>query len=85
MTYLNNCYIFVSTNNKTMKKFFKKIFNTNTGYYLIERVYEYNCKIYIGYVLCQGYIMFGIPGYKRLGIFVDKSEADEALKFLTNE
>ena len=60
----------------------KKLFNSNTGYFLNTHVYDYQGKPQIGYVLCKGYIMFGIPGYDRLGVFIDKDEAETALNNL---
>jgi hypothetical protein len=57
----------------------KKLFNTNTGYFLNTLTYFYNGKVETGYILCKGYIMFGIPGYSRLNVFVDKNEAEAAL------
>ena len=41
----------------------KKIFNLNTGYFIKELIYDYESKYYIGYMICKGYIIFGIPGY----------------------
>lgn len=43
--------------------FFKKIFNLNTGYFIKKLPYEYENKYYIGYMICKGYIIFGISGY----------------------
>jgi hypothetical protein len=58
---------------------FKKIFNFNTGYFINETLYWYNGKLEIGYVLCKGYILFGLFGYDRINVFVDKTEANNAL------
>lgn len=63
---------------KKIKSLFKKVFNTNTGYFIQTHLYFYGGKPAVGYVLCKGYIMFGIPGYDRIGVFVDKAEAKEA-------
>ena len=57
----------------------KKLFNSNTGYFINTLTYFYKGKVEIGYILCKGYIMFGITGYSRLNVFVDKSEAESAL------
>ena len=57
----------------------KKLFNTNTGYFIKNQTYSYEGKVEIGYILCKGYIMFGIPGYDRLNVFVDKNEAEATL------
>ena len=57
----------------------KKLFNSNTGYFLKTHTYYYNGNLEIGYILCKGYRMFGIAGYSRLNVFVDKKEAEAAL------
>ena len=62
---------------KKIKSLFKKVFNTNTGYFIKEVSYFYEGKPEVGYVLCKGYIMFGIPGYDRIGVYIDKSEVEE--------
>jgi len=56
----------------------KKIFNTNTGYFIKRVPYQSEGRHYIGYVLCRGYIMFGIPGYDKIEVYTDKTEAEEA-------
>jgi hypothetical protein len=68
------------SNNKQNKvrKMFKKIFNTNTGYFIKTIVYFYKENSSIGYVLCKGYLMFGIPGYDVVNIYTDEAEAKEA-------
>ena len=68
-------------NNKqsSIKKLFNKIFNTNTGYFIRSHVYKYNGTRQIGYILCKGYIMFGIPGYDRIEIYLTREEALYAL------
>lgn len=58
-----------------MKNIFKKLFNLNTGYFINEVSYFYEGRTYIGYVLCKGYVLFGIPGYDKIDCFVDKSDA----------
>jgi len=65
------------SNNKQSKvrEMFKKIFNTNTGYFIKPHVYRYSETQEIGYILCKGYIMFGIPGYDRIEIYLDWEEA----------
>ena len=63
---------------KKIKSLFEKVFNTNTGYFIKEVSYFYKGVNAVGFILCKGYIMFGIPGYDRVGVFVDKAEAKEA-------
>lgn len=65
-----------------MKNLFKKLFNTNTGYFIKSVFYYYNGENHIGYIICKGYIMFGIPGYDRIEILIDKTEAETKLKKL---
>jgi hypothetical protein len=57
----------------------KKLFNSNTGYFLNTQTYYYKGNFEIGYILCKGYKIFGIHGYRRLNVFVDKNEAEAAL------
>ena len=64
-----------------MRKLFKKLFNTNTGYFLKSVVYFYEGKAQIGYILCKGYILFGISGYDRINYFVDKEAANKEINF----
>lgn len=66
-----------------MKKiidFFKSGFNTNDGYSVLTRVYEYRGKYEIGYILVKNYKMFWIPGYDRIDLFVDKQSLEKYLK-----
>lgn len=67
-----------------MKKIFKKIFNLNTGYFVNPVPYDWEGKTYTGYTVCQGYILFGIPGYSRVGFFVDKEDADGHMEIWQN-
>lgn len=64
---------------KTLKKILNFFFNPNTGYYLNPVPYEYKGESCMGYVLCKGYVILGIPGYERIDIFPDREEAEEAL------
>ena len=63
-----------------MKKIFKKLFNLNTGYFINQVPYDYEGKTYTGYIVCQRYVLFGIPGYDRVGFFVDKDDADRHME-----
>lgn len=65
---------------KKLKELFEKAFNTNTGYFIKKVIYWYQGRSEVGYVLCRGFVMFGIPGYDRLGVFVDQEDAIRDLK-----
>ena len=62
----------------SVRQMLKKIFNTNTGYFIKTVVYFYREDSKIGYVLCKGYLMFGIPGYDVVEIYIDETKAREA-------
>jgi hypothetical protein len=62
----------------------KKLFSTNTGYFLNTHLYDYEGDTYIGYVLCRSYVFFGIEGYTKIKVFVEKDEADAALRQMNN-
>ena len=63
-------------NNKqiSVRQMLKKIFNTNTGYFIKEVTYDFRGNYEVGYVLCKGYLMFGIPGYDVVRVYTDKTE-----------
>ena len=63
-------------------KWFKTLFNTNTGYFIDKLVYYYEGEPYLGYILCQGYVLFVIPGYDRVGIYCDKESLLNSMKIL---
>lgn len=65
-----------------MKRLFKKLFNFNTGLFINEVTYFHSpdATYYTGYVVCQGFVLFGIPGYDRVGHFVDKEDAVEHME-----
>lgn len=60
-------------------QFFKKGFDTNTGYSVAERLYPYENKLHIGYVLIKNYTMLWIKGYDRIEVFINKEELDKFL------
>ena len=62
-----------------MKKLFSKIFNLNTGTFIKELVYYYEGKAYVGYIVCRGYILFGLFGYDRLEYCLTKKEAENSI------
>ena len=61
-------------------KFIKSGFNTNLGYTAIERFYMYNGKPSMGYVLVKNYVIFWIPGYDRISVFIDRESLEEYLE-----
>ena len=56
-----------------------KIFNLNTGFFVNERPYDHDGKPYIGYELCKGYVILGIPSYQRIDLCHNKKSLDETL------
>ncbi len=62
-----------------MKNLFKRLFNTNTGYFLESCVYKYEGKYYIGYFLRKGYRLFGISGHDTIDSFLDMDSVNEYL------
>jgi hypothetical protein len=62
--------------------FFKNGFNTNAGYSTLDRIYYYDGKSYLGYVLVKNYTIFWINGYDRIAICSDKKELNETLERL---
>jgi hypothetical protein len=59
------------------------VFNPNTGYFLIKTPYIDTIaeEIEEYWILCQGYKMFGIDGYDRIGYFTDRNKAIKALSY----
>ena len=60
--------------------FIKSGFNMNLGYTVNERIYTYNSKPHLGYVVVKNYIIFWITGYTRIGLFVDRKAMKEYLE-----
>ena len=60
-------------------KFLKSGFNTNQGYTIIKRSYNYEGKPYIGYVLAKNFTIFWIPGYDRIEVFCDRESLEHYL------
>lgn len=59
-----------------------KLFNLNTGYFINNIRYYYNSKPYLGFQLCKGYRIFGIPGYDTLALCCDRESLENELKVL---
>lgn len=75
-------YSIKQSNMKKIKAFFRKGFNTDTGYFLKPVGYA---RYETAYFLCKGWVMFWIPGYDRVYCFLDKREAEECLKKANNQ
>ena len=58
----------------------RKFFNLNTGYFINTHNYFYNGILEEGYIICKGYILFGLFGFDRIEIHTNKEEAEERLK-----
>lgn len=65
-----------------MKKLFKFLFNTNTGYFIQKVPFEYEGNIEFGYIVCRGYKVFGIFGYDRIAYCHDRETLINSLKNL---
>jgi hypothetical protein len=63
-----------------MIKFIKSGFNTNCGYSILKRTYNYLGVTHIGYMLIKNYTFFWIPGYDRIEVFIDKKQLQEYLE-----
>lgn len=63
-------------------KFIKSGFDSNIGYSILERVYKYNGKVNIGYILVKNYNILWIPGYERIAICCDEKELNDTLNKL---
>lgn len=62
-------------------KFLKSGFNTNCGYSILKRTYNYlGAPHIVGYVLVKNYTFFWISGYDRIELFTDKKSLNEYLE-----
>ena len=66
-----------------MKKILKKAFGYQSVIYY-TRVYQYEGKPQIGYVIVLNERMFFIPSYRILAIALDKEELENKLSFYRN-
>ena len=62
-----------------IKDTWKKLFNTNVGYYLKEIYYPFEGKTYVGYVICKGYLFLGFFGYDKVAYCYDMDEVNETI------
>jgi hypothetical protein len=67
---------------KPISNFFKSGFRSCTGHSLATHLYYYEGKPQIGFTIRKHYVMFWIPGYDRVGVYVTQQEAVEDAKKL---
>lgn len=60
--------------------FIKSGFNTNCGYIVMPTTYSYLGVPQLGYVLAKNYTIFWIPGYDRIGVFLDMESLNQYLE-----
>jgi hypothetical protein len=60
----------------------RKLFNTNTGYFIKPLTYWYKGNAEIGYALYRGYVYFGIAGHTLIDTYITKEEAIIEMKKL---
>lgn len=60
----------------------KRVFNSNTGYFVSKIIYTYDGYPILGYVLSRGYVCFGIPGITRIAVCSDKEQLSAWIKIL---
>ena len=63
-----------------INKFIKSGFNTDCGYSILKRTYNYLGNPHVGYVLVKNYRIFWIHGYDRIEVFIDKKSLNEYLE-----
>ena len=67
---------------KDLKRIGRIFFDFNTGYFLKSVTYYYNGEYHVGYILCRGWKIFGIHGYDRIKVFIDRIQAKDELNKL---
>lgn len=66
---------------KIIKSILARLTDTSVTYSLVARPYEYEGKMYLGYLVYEDYFFLGIPCSKRIAICHSKEQADEYLQF----
>jgi hypothetical protein len=61
-----------------LKRFIHFLFH-GCGWSVENRIYYYEGKPYMGYILCYDYVMFGIPTYDRVAACHDKEALQREL------
>ena len=68
---------------KIIKSILARLTDTSVTYSIVARPYEYNGKMYLGYLVYSDYFFLGIPCSKRMAICLSKEEAEECVQSLT--
>jgi hypothetical protein len=68
---------------KIIKSILARLTDTSVTYSIVARPYEYEGKMYLGYLVYSNYFFLGIPCSKRMAICLSKEEADECVQLLT--
>jgi hypothetical protein len=68
---------------KIIKSILARLTDTSVTYSIVARPYEYEGKMYLGYLVYSDYFFLGIPCSKRMAICLSKEEAEECVQFLT--
>lgn len=68
---------------KIIKSILARLTDTSVTYSIVARPYEYEGKMYLGYLVYSDYFFLGIPCSKRMAICLSKEEADECVQSLT--
>ena len=66
---------------KMIINFFKKGFQ-DLDYTYYEKMYEYEGKLCMGYVIVQNFRIFWLPAHTRITMCGNKKDLEENLKFL---
>lgn len=68
---------------KIIKSILARLTDTSVTFSIVARPYEYNGKMYLGYLVYSDYFFLGIPCSKRMAICLSKEEAEECVQSLT--
>ena len=68
---------------KIIKSILARLTDTSVTYSIVARPYEYEGKMYLGYLVYSDYFFLGIPCSKRVAICLSKEEAEECVQSLT--
>lgn len=68
---------------KIIKSILARLTDTSVTFSIVARPYEYNGKMYLGYLVYSDYFFLGIPCSKRMAICLSKEEAEEYVQSLT--
>ena len=68
---------------KIIKSILARLTDTSVTFSIVARPYEYEGKMYLGYLVYSDYFFLGIPCSKRMAICLSKEEAEECVQSLT--